>query len=68
MVEASLCASSNYISEEEYKMYDIVIIGAGVAGAFIGRELSRYHLQVLMLDRQNDVGNETTAAKRINLY
>ncbi|NLZ82142.1 MAG: FAD-dependent oxidoreductase [Clostridiales bacterium] len=49
-------------------MYDIVIIGAGVAGAFIGRELSRYHLQVLMLDRQNDVGNETTAAKRINLY
>lgn len=43
-------------------MYDIVIIGAGIAGAFIGRELSRYHLKVLIVDRQNDVGNETTAA------
>ena len=43
-------------------MYDIVIIGAGVAGAFIARELARYQLKVIMLDRQNDVGNETTAA------
>lgn len=43
-------------------MYDIVIIGAGVAGTFIARELSRYQLNLLLLDRQNDVGNETTSA------
>lgn len=43
-------------------MYDVVIIGAGVAGTMIARELSRYQLKLLMVDRQNDVGNETTAA------
>ncbi|TAH67375.1 MAG: FAD/NAD(P)-binding oxidoreductase [Anaerolineaceae bacterium] len=43
-------------------MYDIVIIGAGVAGGFIARELSKYQLKVLIVDRQNDIGNETTAA------
>lgn len=43
-------------------MYDIVIIGAGISGAFIARELSRFNLKTLIVDRQNDVGNETTAA------
>lgn len=43
-------------------MYDIVIIGAGVAGSYIARELSRYDLEILLLDRDNDVGNETTSA------
>jgi len=43
-------------------MYDVAIIGAGVAGAFIGRELSKYQLKILMIDRENDIGNETTAA------
>lgn len=43
-------------------MYDVAIIGAGVAGTFIGRELSRYQLKILMIDRENDIGNETTAA------
>jgi len=43
-------------------MYDIVIIGAGVAGTFIARELSKFQLKVLLLDRQNDVANETSMA------
>lgn len=43
-------------------MYDVAIIGAGVAGTFIGRELSKYQLKILMIDRENDIGNETTAA------
>lgn len=43
-------------------MYDIAIIGAGVSGAFIARELSRYNLKILLLDRDNDIGNETTSA------
>lgn len=43
-------------------MYDIVIIGAGIAGTYIARELSRFQLKVLLLDRENDVANETTMA------
>lgn len=43
-------------------MYDIAIIGAGVAGSFIARELSRYQLDVLLLDGESDVGNQITMA------
>ena len=43
-------------------MYDVLIIGAGVTGAFIARKLSRYDLKVLLLDRENDVGNVTSNA------
>jgi glycerol-3-phosphate dehydrogenase len=43
-------------------MYDIAIIGAGIAGTYVARELSRYHLNTLLLDGENDVGNQTTNA------
>ncbi|MFA5442453.1 MAG: FAD-dependent oxidoreductase [Bacilli bacterium] len=43
-------------------MIDVIIIGAGVVGALIARELSRYQLKVLVLDKENDVGNETSMA------
>ena len=43
-------------------MYDITIIGAGVVGCFLARELARYQLKVLVLEKNNDVGNETSAA------
>ena len=43
-------------------MYDIIIVGAGVTGCFIARELARYKLNVLVLEKNNDVGNETTSA------
>ena len=43
-------------------MYDIVIIGAGVTGSLLARELSRYELSVLLLDKENDVGNVTSSA------
>lgn len=43
-------------------MYDIIVIGAGVAGTFIARELARYKLDILLLDKENDVANETTMA------
>ncbi|MBN2221263.1 MAG: NAD(P)/FAD-dependent oxidoreductase [Vallitaleaceae bacterium] len=37
------------------KCYDIIIIGAGVIGCAIARELSKYHGQVLLLEKENDV-------------
>lgn len=43
-------------------MYDIVIIGAGISGTYIARELARYRLRILLLDKENDVANETTMA------
>lgn len=43
-------------------MYDVIIIGAGISGTAIARELSKYSLSVLVLDKENDVSNGTTKA------
>ena len=43
-------------------MKDIVIIGAGVTGALIARELAKYNLDVLVLEKESDVGNVTSSA------
>lgn len=43
-------------------MYDFIIIGAGVTGANIARELSKYELEVLLLEKENDVANHATIA------
>jgi len=43
-------------------MYDVIVIGAGVIGASVARELSRYKGKILVLDRENDVGNVTSMA------
>ena len=36
-------------------MFDVIIIGAGVCGASIARRLSRYKLDILLLEKENDV-------------
>ncbi len=36
-------------------MYDVIIAGAGVIGGMLARELSRYQLKVLLLEKENDV-------------
>ena len=43
-------------------MKDVIIIGAGAVGAFIARNLSQYDLDVLVLEKDNDVGDETSMA------
>lgn len=43
-------------------MYDVVIVGAGIIGTFIARDLSKYHLKVLVVDKENDISNATTKA------
>ena len=35
--------------------FDVAIIGAGVIGGMVARELSRYHLSVCLLEKQSDV-------------
>lgn len=36
--------------------YDVVIIGAGVVGLFIARELSKYKLSILVIEKERDIG------------
>lgn len=43
-------------------MYDVVVTGAGVTGAFIARELSKYRLTVLVIDKESDVAMGTSKA------
>lgn len=43
-------------------MYDVVIIGAGVIGCSIARELSRLKLKVCVLEKESDVAAGTTKA------
>jgi glycerol-3-phosphate dehydrogenase len=43
-------------------MVDYTIIGAGVCGTNIARELSKYKTSVLILEKENDVGNHQTLA------
>lgn len=43
-------------------MYDVIIVGAGVSGCAIARELSRYRLDVLVLEKALDVCEGTSKA------
>jgi glycerol-3-phosphate dehydrogenase len=43
-------------------VYDYIIIGAGVIGSCIARELSRFDVKVLVLEKENDVANVQSLA------
>ena len=47
---------------KEVAMTDVIVIGAGVTGCAIARELSRYDLDVLVLEREEDVCCGTSKA------
>jgi glycerol-3-phosphate dehydrogenase len=47
---------------------DVVIIGAGVVGAAVARELARYRLAVILADAASDVGTGTTKANTAVLH
>lgn len=40
--------------------YDVIVIGAGVVGSAIARELTRYRLRIAVLEKNLDVCNETS--------
>ena len=44
-------------------MYDIIVIGGGVIGGCVLRELSKYRLRLCMVEKEDDVG---TGASRAN--
>ncbi len=43
-------------------MYDITIIGGGVVGGMIARELSRYNIKICIVEKQGDVSMGATKA------
>ena len=43
-------------------MYDVVVIGGGVVGGMIARELSKYELNICILEKENDVAMGATKA------
>ena len=43
-------------------MYDVVVIGGGVVGGMIARELSKYELGICILEKENDVAMGATKA------
>ena len=42
--------------------HDVLIVGAGVIGTLIARELSKYDLDVVIVDKNNDAGDATSSA------
>ena len=42
--------------------FDVIIVGAGVTGGMLARELSRYQLNVCLLEKENDVAMGATKA------
>ncbi len=43
-------------------MKDFLIIGAGITGAFIARELAKYDVDTVVIEKESDVGNHATLA------
>jgi glycerol-3-phosphate dehydrogenase len=48
--------------------FDVVVVGAGVVGAAVARELSHHRLRVALLDAQADVGTGTSKANTAILH
>ncbi|MCE4623480.1 MAG: FAD-dependent oxidoreductase, partial [Caldisphaeraceae archaeon] len=44
------------MSIEPQEKVDVAIIGAGVVGLFIARELSRYELKIMVIEKEPDAG------------
>ena len=38
------------------QQYDVIVIGAGIVGSMVARELSRYQLSVAVVEREADIG------------
>ena len=43
-------------------MFDVAVIGSGIMGAAVARELSRYNLEIVIIEKDNDVSCGTTKA------
>jgi len=42
--------------------YDVIIIGAGIVGSMVARFLSKYQLDILLIEKESDIGMGTSSA------
>ena len=56
------------IKEGNHKECDIVIIGAGVSGCAIARELSKYNLNTIVVEKNSDIAEEASKANNGNIH
>jgi glycerol-3-phosphate dehydrogenase len=56
------------MTETSGAAYDVAIIGAGVVGTAIARELSRYELGIALIEAASDVGSGTSKASTAILH
>ncbi|AIO19443.1 Hydrogen cyanide synthase subunit HcnC precursor [Candidatus Izimaplasma bacterium HR1] len=47
---------------------DVVIIGAGVSGCAIARELSKYDIDIKVIEKNSDISDETSKANNGNIH
>ena len=52
----------------ENPAYDVIIIGAGIVGTMVARQLSRFDLKVLLMEKECDIGMGTSSANSAILH
>ncbi len=50
------------------KKYDVIIIGAGIVGSMVARFLSKYKLDILLIDKEVDVGMGTSSGNSAAIH
>ena len=63
--ERSVCLPCSFLHRRitgGWNMYDVAIIGAGVVGSAIARELARYRVKACVIEREEDVCSGTSKA------
>ncbi|UYQ65844.1 FAD-dependent oxidoreductase [Streptomyces peucetius] len=50
------------------QLYDVTVVGAGVVGTAIARELARHRLRIALIDAGDDVGDGTSKANTAILH
>ncbi|MFN2303249.1 MAG: NAD(P)/FAD-dependent oxidoreductase, partial [Anaerolineales bacterium] len=50
------------------KKYDVIIIGAGIVGSLVARFLSKYKLEILLIDKEVDVGMGTSSSNSAAIH
>ncbi|MEU0126729.1 FAD-dependent oxidoreductase [Streptomyces sp. NPDC006289] len=55
-------------AEGEAGGYDVTVVGAGVVGAAIARELARFRLRTALVDAADDIGSGTSKANTAILH
>lgn len=58
--EEKIHAPSIVNKELDGKQVDVLVIGGGISGCSILRELSKYNLKTLLIEKENDVANQAS--------